>query len=98
MIVIFLFFYPRKIFNEMVVTMADEEITCGAEVRKKLAGIRNHFVLCGYGRVGAAVCRELKKRNQMAVIIEKERKIVEKELWEDPDFLQSLAMPQMKVH
>jgi voltage-gated potassium channel len=72
---------------DMRVTMADEEITCGAKVRKKLAEIRNHFVLCGYGRVGAAVFRELKKRNQMAVIIERDRKIVEKELWEDPDVL-----------
>ena len=65
--------------------MADEEIACGAEVRKKLAEIRNHFILCGYGRVGAAAFRELKKRNQRAVIIERDRKIVEKELWEDPD-------------
>lgn len=70
-----------------VVTMAVEEITSGSKVRRKMAATRNHFVLCGYGRVGAAVFRELKKRNQTAIIIEKNRKIVEKELWEDSDVL-----------
>lgn len=70
-----------------VVTMAVEEITSGSKMRRRLNATKNHFVLCGYGRVGAAVFRELKKRNQMAIIIEKDKKIVEKELWEDPDVL-----------
>jgi voltage-gated potassium channel len=70
-----------------VVTMTVEEITSGSRLRKKMAATKNHFVLCGYGRVGAAVFRELKKRNQMAIIVEKDRKIVEKELWEDPEVL-----------
>jgi voltage-gated potassium channel len=70
-----------------VVTMAVEEITSGSRLRKKMAASKNHFVLCGYGRVGAAVFRELKKRNQMAIIIERDRKIVEKELWEDSEVL-----------
>lgn len=70
-----------------VVTMAVEEITSGASMRRKLAAKRNHFVLCGYGRVGAAVFNELKKRNQEVIIVEKDRKLVEKELWEDPKIL-----------
>lgn len=70
-----------------VVTMAVEEITTGSKQRRRMAATRNHFVLCGYGRVGAAVFRELKKRNQKAIIIEKDIKIVEKELWEDPNIL-----------
>lgn len=70
-----------------VVTMAVEEITSGSKMRRRMAATKNHFVLCGYGRVGAAVFRELRKRNQMAIIIERDRKIVEKELWEEPDVL-----------
>ena len=70
-----------------VVTMTVEEITSGSKLRRKMAATKNHFVLCGYGRVGAAVFRELKKRNQNAIIIERDRKIVEKELWEDPEVL-----------
>lgn len=70
-----------------VVTMTVEEIRSGANIRRRLAAKRNHFVLCGYGRVGAAVFKELKKRNQDVIIVEKDRKIVESELWEDPDVL-----------
>jgi len=70
-----------------VVTMTVEEIRSGASIRRKLSAKRNHFVLCGYGRVGAAVFKELKKRNQDVIIVEKDRKIVESELWEDPDVL-----------
>ncbi|MGB9936609.1 MAG: 3H domain-containing protein [Methanobacterium sp.] len=70
-----------------VITMAVEEITSGSKLRRKIAATNNHFVLCGYGRVGAAVFRELKKRNQMAIIIERDKKIVEKELWKDPEVL-----------
>jgi voltage-gated potassium channel len=71
----------------MVVSMTVEDITSGARHRRMLKGAKNHFVLCGYGRVGSAVHKELLKRNQSVVIIEKEQKIVEKELWDDPDIL-----------
>ncbi|MGZ7118915.1 MAG: 3H domain-containing protein [Methanobacterium sp.] len=70
-----------------VVSMSVEEITSGSRMRRRLAATKNHFVLCGYGRVGAAVFRELMKRNQMAIIIERDKKIVEKELWDEPDVL-----------
>lgn len=70
-----------------VVTMTVEEITSGSRKRRKIAAIKNHFVLCGYGRVGAAVFEELKKRNQIAIIVERDKKIIEKELWEEPEVL-----------
>lgn len=70
-----------------VVTMTVEEITSGSKIRKLMASMENHFVLCGYGRVGAAVFKELKKRNQKAIIIEKNTYLVEKELWQDPNIL-----------
>jgi voltage-gated potassium channel len=70
-----------------VVTMAVEEIASGAKQRRIIAASKDHFVLCGYGRVGSAVHKELKKRNIMAIIVEKNRDVVEKELWEDPEVL-----------
>jgi voltage-gated potassium channel len=71
----------------MVVSMTIEDITSGARERRILKAVKNHFVLCGYGRVGSAVHKELLKRNQMSIIIEKNRGVVEKELWDDPDVL-----------
>jgi voltage-gated potassium channel len=70
-----------------VVTMAVEEIASGAKQRRMIAASRDHFVLCGYGRVGSAVHKELKKRNMVAIIIERNKDVVEKELWEDPEVL-----------
>lgn len=71
-----------------VVTMIVEDITTGARLRRRMAAMKNHFILCGYGRVGSAVFKELKKRNQDVIIVEKDKKIVEK-LWEDPEILAS---------
>lgn len=71
-----------------VVTMVVEDITTGARIRRRMASMKNHFILCGYGRVGSAVYKELRKRNRNVVIIEKDREIVEK-LWEDPEILAS---------
>ena len=70
-----------------VVIVAVEEITSGSKMRKKIATTKNHFVLCGYGRVGAAAFRELRKRNLKTIIVEQDKEIVEKELWEEPDVL-----------
>lgn len=70
-----------------VVSMAVEEITSGARQRRRIANTKNHFILCGYGRVGSAVHNELMRRKQTAIIIEKDKSIVEKELWEEPGVL-----------
>jgi len=70
-----------------VVTMTVEEIASGAKQRRIIAASKDHFVLCGYGRVGSAVYKELKKRNIKAIIIEKNRDILEKDLWTDTDVL-----------
>ena len=39
-------------------------------MKKKLSKIENHYILCGYGRVGTAVLDELMKRKQKAIVIE----------------------------
>lgn len=70
-----------------VTIMAWEEVTSGVRQKRKIEGTNNHFVLCGYGRVGSAVHEDLLKRNQTAIIIESNRSIIEKELWENPEVL-----------
>lgn len=70
-----------------VVSMVVEEVTSGSRQRKRIAAAKNHFILCGYGRVGSAVFKQLQRRNQEAIIIERDRNIIEKELWEEPAVL-----------
>ncbi|MGL6297583.1 MAG: NAD-binding protein [Methanobacteriaceae archaeon] len=58
------------------------EITSGSRLKRKIAKLENHYILCGHGRVGDVVLKELKKRNKKVVVIEKNSKIAER-LWED---------------
>ncbi len=54
-----------------------QDIRSGRIMERKLAEMENHYILCGFGRVGAAVYEELMKRNQKVIIIEKEAEKLE---------------------
>ncbi len=41
-------------------------------LEKKLKNMKNHFIVCGYGRMGHIICRELKTHKVPFVVIEKE--------------------------
>ena len=53
------------------VTQNLQDMRSGRIMERKLSDMKNHYILCGFGRVGAAVCEELMKRNQKVIIIEK---------------------------
>jgi voltage-gated potassium channel len=42
------------------------------KLEKKIKSLRNHFIVCGYGRMGHIICRELKEKKVPFVVIEKE--------------------------
>ena len=50
-------------------------------MERKLADMQNHYILCGYGRVGTAVYEELMKRNQKVIIIEKNEEKIEQKTY-----------------
>lgn len=37
---------------------------------QKIRSIKNHYILCGYGRIGRIICRELKTNNMPLVVID----------------------------
>ena len=53
------------------------DIRSGRHMEKRLAEMENHYVLCGFGRVGLSVFEELKKRNQKVIIVDKDEKATE---------------------
>ncbi len=53
------------------VTQNLHDIRSGRIMERKLAEMENHYILCGFGRVGAAAYEELMKRQQKVIIIEK---------------------------
>jgi len=42
-------------------------------LERRLKSIRKHFIICGYGRMGRIICKELKAKGVPFVVIEKER-------------------------
>jgi len=40
-------------------------------VTAKIANLRDHYIICGYGRMGRQVCSRLSKADRMVIVIEK---------------------------
>ena len=58
----------------IIITSFEEnlhDLRSGRYMEKRLNEMENHYILCGFGRVGTAVYEELMKRNQKVIIIEK---------------------------
>ena len=53
-------------------------------MEKKLAKIRNHFIICGFGAVGEDVVNEFIRENKPFVLIEKDKNVLNKLLKEFP--------------
>jgi len=42
------------------------------KLKKALESLQNHYIVCGYGRMGKVICKELKHKGIQSVIVEKE--------------------------
>ncbi|GBC59729.1 potassium transporter TrkA [Desulfonema ishimotonii] len=42
------------------------------KMEKQIAGLKNHFIICGYGRIGRIICQELREDNIGFVVIEED--------------------------
>ncbi len=47
------------------------------KLEKQIAKLQNHFIVCGFGRIGRLICHDLKADNMDFVVIEKEQAAVE---------------------
>ena len=59
------------------VTQNLHDIRSGRLMERKLADMENHYVLCGFGRVGLSVFEELKKRGQKVIIVDRDENVTE---------------------
>lgn len=70
-----------------VVNMVVKDINIETKIKKRMKSLENHFILCGYGRVGEVVFNELNARGYNVIIIEKDKNILETDIWLDEDVL-----------
>ncbi|UCH23293.1 MAG: potassium channel protein [Deltaproteobacteria bacterium] len=55
------------------------------KLEKNISALKGHFIICGYGRIGKVICRELQAENIPFVVIEKDRSKIE--VLEDQGYL-----------
>ncbi len=48
------------------------------KVEKKISQLTSHYIICGYGRIGSLICRELHEHNQKFVVIENQPSAIER--------------------
>lgn len=49
-----------------------QEIFGRRKLEKKIRELKNHYIVCGFGRMGRVICRELGEKNARFVVVEKE--------------------------
>jgi len=80
-------------FDLTIVGHFDEYLT-GARIMKKVGKLKNHFIICGAGRVGKSVGLRLKQHGVPVVFIEKEPSVANKLLRENHLVIQTDAMDE----
>ena len=49
------------------------------KMQKRISRVENHYIICGFGRMGKKIAQELDKRNKKFVIIEKEQDLLDQQ-------------------
>lgn len=48
------------------------------KLEKKIGGLKNHYIICGYGRIGSYICKELAEKPLPFVVVEKDPEITQR--------------------
>lgn len=59
------------------ITLKLNEVRSDSIMKRKIEHMNNHYILCGYGRVGSVVLDELIKRNQSVIVIDNDSDVIE---------------------
>ena len=81
-------FYALSIGAKVIIEGELQEIYGRKRVEKRLKDLKDHYIVCGYGRMGKIIARELNQEKLKLTVIEKNEVIV------DPDEKESLLILQ----
>ncbi len=65
-------FYALSTGAKLVLEGELQEMFGRKRLEKKIRDLHNHYIICGYGRMGRIICTELKAKNEEFVVIEKD--------------------------
>jgi len=63
--------YALTTIAKIVVEGEIQEVFGRKRLEKKIKELKGHYIVCGYGRMGRIICRELKEKDIKFVVIEK---------------------------
>jgi voltage-gated potassium channel len=82
------FFYTVTELVRVVISGEVRQLLGRQRMERSLAGLKDHMIICGYGRMGRHVCREFSKEGLPFVIIDRRA-----ELLQDFDVPHGIALP-----
>ena len=72
------FAYSVSVITEYLINKNSFEQIKRKRMKKKISGLKNHVIICGYGRNGKQAAQKLRVHNKPFVIIEKNKELIEK--------------------
>ncbi|MCP4673398.1 MAG: potassium channel protein [Desulfobacula sp.] len=72
------FLYITGIIIQAVVEGEVQTLLGRKRLDKKISKLKNHYIICGYGRIGRVLCRLIKDENKDLVVIEKDDDLINK--------------------
>lgn len=75
---IFVLFYAASAIIQAVVSGQVQQVLGRQRMEQALAGLKDHVIVCGYGRMGRLVCREFSSQRLPFVVIERQEEALEK--------------------
>ncbi|WP_353685101.1 potassium channel protein [Thermodesulfovibrio sp. 3907-1M] len=67
------FTYTLTTGAKIIIEGEIKEVFKKRKMRKKIEGLAQHYIVCGYGRMGSIIVKELKTNNMPVVVIEKNK-------------------------
>ncbi len=71
-----LFLYLAGMIIKFVVEGEMQSILGRKKLNKRIAKMKGHYIVCGYGRIGRILCRQLKTKSSDIVVMDKDEDLV----------------------
>ncbi len=73
------FGYVMYLFSRITELMVEgrlQQIVGRRKMHKKIAQLKDHYIVCGFGRIGMEICSILRENNRPFVVIERDKEVV----------------------
>ncbi len=69
-------FYALTVVARVILEGEIRDILGRRKLTKKIEKLKNHYIICGYGRMGKIICRELKQDKAPFIVVEGESEVL----------------------